>query len=139
MTNSGPLISHHEHIVWGVPLLGEQDPDEPLREHRSSGDHSFTITFDAYYEAVSQTVARRDRLDTVIEDLAAISSFTPMVNRLVCLRGVSALTGLALAVEIGDWHRFLRGTGAVGILLRAVSQPGRDHQDRQLPCPSAAG
>ena len=104
----GDLIAHHEHIVWGVPLLGEQDPDEPLREHRSSGDHSFTITFDAYYEAVSQTVARRDRLDTVIEDLAANSSFTPMVNRLGCLRGVSALTGLALAlaVEIGHWHRF---------------------------------
>ena len=102
----GDLIAHHEHIVWGVPLLGEQDPDEPLREHRSSGDHSFTITFDAYYEAVSQTVARRDRLDTVIEDLAANSSFTPMVNRFGCLRGVSALTGLALAVEIGDWHRF---------------------------------
>ena len=102
----GEPIAHHEHIVWGVPLLGEQDPDEPLREHRSSGDHSFTITFDAYYEAVSQTVARRDRLDTVIEDLAANSSFTPMVNRFGCLRGVSALTGLAMSVEIGDWHRF---------------------------------
>ena len=29
-----------------------------------------------------------------------------MVHRLGCLRGVSILTGFALAVEIGDWHRF---------------------------------
>ena len=28
------------------------------------------------------------------------------VNRLGCLRGISALTGLALTVEIGDWSRF---------------------------------
>lgn len=80
--------------------------DRWLREHRDRGDVSFTTAFDAYYEAVTQTVARRNRLDTVIETIAASSSFTPMVNRLGCLRGVSALTGLALAVEIGDWHRF---------------------------------
>ena len=29
-----------------------------------------------------------------------------MVRRLGCLRGVATLTGFALAVEIGDWHRF---------------------------------
>ena len=38
----GDLIAHHEHIVWGVPPLGEQDPDEPLREQRSSGDWAAT-------------------------------------------------------------------------------------------------
>ena len=29
-----------------------------------------------------------------------------MVHRLGCLRGVSTLTGFALAVEVGDWQRF---------------------------------
>ena len=57
--------------------------DRWLREHRDRSDVSFTTAFDAYYEAV-----------------------TPMVNRLGCLRGISALTGLGLAVEIGDWSRF---------------------------------
>ena len=38
--------------------------------------------------------------------MAADSEFTPMVRRLGCLRGVATLTGFALAVEIGDWHRF---------------------------------
>ncbi|WP_436038405.1 IS110 family transposase [Microbacterium sp. LjRoot45] len=62
--------------------------------------------FDAEYETVLQVKARRDRLDRAIEGLAADSEFTPLVRRLGCLRGVSTLTGFALAVEIGDWTRF---------------------------------
>ena len=52
------------------------------------------------------TKARRDRLDAAIEEMAADSEFTPVAQRLGCLRGVSTLTGFGLAVEIGDWHRF---------------------------------
>ncbi|MGB3910084.1 MAG: IS110 family transposase [Pseudolysinimonas sp.] len=62
--------------------------------------------FDAEYETVLQIKARRDRLDRAIETLANDSEFTPVVRRLGCLRGVSTLTGFALAVEIGDWDRF---------------------------------
>jgi hypothetical protein len=36
-----------------------------------------------------------------IAEMAAESEFTAMVPRLGCLRGVSTLTGFALAVEIG--------------------------------------
>jgi transposase len=64
------------------------------------------LTFDADYEAVATVKARRDRLDASIEQMAADSQFTPLVRRLGCLRGISTLTGFALAVEIGDWHRF---------------------------------
>ena len=42
--------------------------------------------------------------------MAADSEFTPLVRRLGCLRGVGTLTGFALAVEIGDWHRFTGNT-----------------------------
>ena len=38
--------------------------------------------------------------------MAANSEFTPITRRLGCLRGISTLTGFALAVEIGDWTRF---------------------------------
>ena len=38
--------------------------------------------------------------------MAASPRFADPVNRLGCLRGISALTGLALTVEIGDWSRF---------------------------------
>ena len=64
------------------------------------------LTFDADYETVLVTRARRDRLDGMIEQMAADSEFTPLVRRLGCLRGIGTLTGFALAVEIGDWHRF---------------------------------
>jgi len=54
---------------------------------------------------VLATVARRERLDGAITEMAAESEFTPVVTRLGCLRGVSTLTSFGLAVEIGDWTR----------------------------------
>ena len=68
------------------------------------------VTFESDYEAVLVVKSHRDRLDAAITVMAADSEFTPMVHRLGCLRGVSTLTGLALAVEIGDWHRFTGNT-----------------------------
>jgi transposase len=68
------------------------------------------LAFDADYETVAVTTARRDRLNAHIEQLAADSEFTPIVRRLGCLRGISTLTGFALTVEIGDWHRFTGST-----------------------------
>ena len=64
------------------------------------------LAFDSDYETVLAVKARRDRLDTAIEAIAADSEFTALVRRLGCLRGVGTLTGFALAVEIGDWQRF---------------------------------
>ena len=76
------------------------------------------LAFDACYEAVAMVTARRDRLDTAIEAMATDSEYTPVVRRLGCLRGISTLTGLALAVEVGDWHRL---TGAsIGSYLGLV-------------------
>jgi transposase len=68
------------------------------------------FAFDADYDAVLATLARRDRLDQAIAQLAADSEFTPLVRRLGALRGIGPLTGFALAVEIGDWHRFTGAT-----------------------------
>ena len=42
--------------------------------------------------------------------LAADCEFTDTTTRLSCLRGISTLTGVALAVEIGDWNRFTGAT-----------------------------
>ena len=42
--------------------------------------------------------------------MAADCEFTALVRRLGCLRGIGTLTGFALAVEIGDWHRFTGNT-----------------------------
>jgi transposase len=77
------------------------------------------------YETVLETKARRDRLDAAIEGMAADSEFIPLVRRLGCLRGVSTLTGFALAVEIADWHRFTGNSivSSVG-LIPAESSSG---------------
>ena len=64
------------------------------------------LAFESDYETVVTTTARRDRLDTAIEAMAADSEFTDVVRRLSCLKGVSTLTAFAVAVEIGDWGRF---------------------------------
>jgi transposase len=73
-------------------------------------DPATGAAFDASFEAVLMATARRDRLDTRIAAMAADSCFTPVVNRLGCLRGVSTLTAFALAVEVGDWTRFTGST-----------------------------
>jgi transposase len=64
------------------------------------------FAFDECYGAVLQAKARRDALDRAIAELACEPPFREIVGRLVCLRGVSTLTALALTVEIGDWTRF---------------------------------
>jgi transposase len=64
------------------------------------------LAFDSDYDAVLTVAARRDRLDAAITAMAADSQYTDVVHRLGCLRGISTLTGFALAVEIGDWARF---------------------------------
>ena len=73
-------------------------------------DRATRLAFDSDYDTVLVTKARRDRLDAAIEQMATNCEFTPLVRRLGCLRGVSTLTGFALAVEIGDWHRFTGNT-----------------------------
>ena len=74
--------------------------------------------YEADLEAVEFAEVRRDRLDAAITAMAADSEFTALTRRLGCLRGISTLTGFALAVELGDWHRF---TGAsIGAYLGLV-------------------
>lgn len=74
--------------------------------------------YEADVEAVEFTLARRARLDEMIATMAADSEFTPVVRKLCCLRGISTLTGFALAVELGEWERF---TGAsIGAFLGLV-------------------
>jgi len=95
-------------LVWDGKNAWTSAHDTWLRRLRvdtgwSAGTRS---AFDAGYETVVATSARRDRLDAEIAEMAADSEFTPITRRLGCLRGISTLTGFALAVEIGDWSRF---------------------------------
>ena len=79
--------------------------EEWLRRQRFDDIH-LKAAFDHGFDAVLAATAARDRLDEQIMEVAASPRFADPVNRLGCLRGISALTGLALTVEIGDWSRF---------------------------------
>jgi len=79
--------------------------DRWLRAQRPPG-RGARAAFDDYYDNVVTITARRDRLKDEILAMAADSEFTQISDRLACLKGISTLTGFALAAEIGDWHRF---------------------------------
>lgn len=115
-----------------------------LRRNRLTGSGS-QAAFDAGYEAVMQLEARKRRLETAIGQAAAGGEYTAMVTRLGCLRGISALAGYALAVEIGDWDRFTgRSIGAyLGLVpseyssgssraLGPITKTGNSHARRLL-------
>jgi transposase len=86
--------------------------------------------YDEALEAVLALESRRDRLDGAIGELAAQPQWAPLVARLACLRGVGTLTGLGLAVEIGDWSRFTGSTiGAyLGLVPTEHSSGGQRRQ-----------
>lgn len=79
--------------------------DAWLRRQRFQS-RALSLAFDECYGAVVQAKGRRDALDEAIAELAGEPPFADVVARLVCLRGVSTLSALALTVELGDWQRF---------------------------------
>jgi transposase len=82
-----------------------RDHDAWLRRQRfPSGPRA--IVFDECYSRMLDAKTRRDALDKAIAELASMPPYVDVVERLVCLRGVSTLTAFALTVELGDWRRF---------------------------------
>ncbi len=96
-------------IVYSGGRAWTNAHDAWLRRQRFEASE-LQLTFESDYDAALTVKARRDRLDTAIAAMAADSEFTPLVHRLGCLRGIGTLTGFALAVELGDWHRFTGNT-----------------------------
>jgi transposase len=110
------LLLRHGHVYYGgAAWTGKHTVWLNSIRFDQSGTQA---AYDADREAVDFAMARRARLDAAIAAMAADSEFTPVTRRLCCLRGISTLTGFALAVELGDWTRF---TGAsIGAYLGLV-------------------
>jgi transposase len=136
------LLLRHSIVYSGNAWTGPHDVW--LRRQRFANP-AVAMAFESDYETVLAVTARRDRLDTAILTMAADSEFTPVVHRLGCLRGIATLTAFALAVEIGDWHRFTGNSigSFVGLvpsenssgMLRAqgsITKTGNTHARRLL-------
>ena len=104
------------------------------------------LAYDAAFETVLLTAARRARLDRAIAEMAASSEYTPVVRRLCPPAG--GVHADRVRPGRGDrrlapvhrlHHRRLPGVGAHRVLLRRQTGPGVDHQDREHPRPPAAG
>lgn len=124
----GKLLLRHGYVYDGKTWTGTHDGwlRRTRKEHLLPAGGGTLAAFDDAYDAVNHTLARRDRLDAMIVDLAADSEFTAVTRRLACLRGVSTLTGFALAVEIGDWHRLTGSTigSYIGLVPSEASSGG---------------
>ncbi len=122
----------------GTPWICKHE--QWLRRQRFN-DVDLKAAFDHGFDAVLAATAARDRLDEQIVEVAASPRFADPVNRLGCLRGISALTGLALTVEIGDWSRFTGSTISAYVgLVPSEHSSGSSRvqgQGRQYPCTAA--
>ena len=121
------LLLRHGHVYYGGKAWTGAH-DAWLRRIRFNQPGT-RAAYEADLEAVEFAVARRDRLDATITAMAAESEFTPTLRKLCCLRGISTLTGFALAVEIGEWERF---TGSsIGAYLGLVPSEYSSGQSRR--------
>ncbi|MCP3424455.1 IS110 family transposase [Nocardioides pinisoli] len=121
------LLLRHGHVYYGGRTWSAK---HHAWLHRIRFDEPGTrCAYEADLEAIEFAVARRDRLDALITQMAADSEFTDVTRRLCCLRGISTLTGFALAVEVGDWQRF---TGhSIGAYLGLVPSEYSSGQSRR--------
>src|SRR6476646_5843699 len=112
--------------------------EEWLRRHRFDDIH-LKAAFDHSFDAVLAATAARDRLDEQIMVVAASPRFADPVNRLGCLRGISAVCQFSNKMSssqfqcrrdvINDMKQRIRGVSVVGrrcgVVRRACRSEGR--------------
>ncbi|WP_166826303.1 IS110 family RNA-guided transposase [Brevibacterium limosum] len=91
----------------------------------------------AELETETLLMAHVRRLDATIADLVAEAEETPIIDALMCFRGISITTGFGLAVEIGDWTRFTGAT--IGSYLGLTPSEHSSGQSRSQGAITKAG
>jgi len=87
------------------------------------------LTFEHYVAEVQHLCGRRAALHREIERIAQTEPYAAAVQKLVCLRGISTLSALALVAEIGDFRRFespRQLMAFVGLVPREYSSGGKE-------------
>jgi transposase len=82
------------------------------RQHRAwlaslrFADRASQLTIADYLHAHDLLLARRDRIEAELEQLASDSPWSETIARLKCLRGIDTLSALGLCAEVGEFDRF---------------------------------
>jgi transposase len=109
---------------WGVARrkwLSEQRFPFPAQQQ----------AFDTYVHALDLVDRRIEALERAIAETAAQGPWRGLVARLRCMRGIDTLTALALAVEIGDFHRFGTAEQFMAFVGLVPSERSSGEQRRQ--------
>ncbi|UNK45758.1 IS110 family transposase [Arthrobacter sulfonylureivorans] len=86
------------------------------------------FTYDADLEQAELLAVHLKRIDKQLMATASRCRYAPVINALMCLRGIQVTTAFGLAVEIGDWTRF---TGSsIGSYLGLVPSEQSSGQSR---------
>lgn len=107
------------------------------REHRGwlaarrFSDQASEQVFADYLHAHDVLLARRDRLDRAIDELARISPWATLISRLRCLHGIDTLGAFGLCAEIGQFERFPRPTAISAYLGLVPSEHTSADKRRQ--------
>ena len=116
------------------PLPGEDEVDKGapvLWLHRQHFDSPvLQFTYEADVEQAELLAAHLKRIDQRVAAAAKDCEYTPVIDALMCLRGIQITTGFGLAVEIGDWTRFTGSSigSYVGLVPSEQSSGQSRHQ-----------
>ena len=88
-------------------------------------------TFDTYVHTVDLVDRRIEHLERAVRETAEQESWSQLVARLRCLRGIDTLTALALVVEIGDFSRFRSAEEFMAFVGLVPSERSSGEQRRQ--------
>lgn len=66
-------------------------------------------TLDEYMATYEEQIAKIERFDARIEEIASLERYGEKVKRLSCFLGIKTHTALSLIVETGDFKRFAKG------------------------------
>jgi transposase len=69
-------------------------------------DQASRLTMADYMHAHDVPLARRDRIESELEQLASESIFAQTIARLRCLRGIGTLSAVGICAEVGEFERF---------------------------------
>jgi transposase len=97
--------------------------------HRQHFDSEvLQFTYEADVEQAELLAAHLKRIDQRVALVARDCEYAPVINALMCLRGIETTTGFGLAAEIGDWTRFTGAT--IGSYLGLVPSEQSSGQSR---------